>query len=138
MDQKNTIVKCKAHPNCLFNHNEVCDNYVITIGEDCSCECYVETENEYDPPSTQEILEYTIKLEQEKLRGQRAKGDFLEDSLIDPEIVNEVCKSFSDWDEASTPDICKTCKKNPHNNKCPWKDVAYGIWTCYEEVIDEI
>jgi len=44
MDQKNTIVKCKAYPNCLFNHNGVCDNYVINIGEDGKCDCYVETE----------------------------------------------------------------------------------------------
>lgn len=44
MDQKNTIVKCKAHPNCLFNHNGVCDNYVINIGADGKCESYVETE----------------------------------------------------------------------------------------------
>ena len=41
MDQKNTIVKCKAHPNCLFNYNGVCDNYVINIGADGKCECYV-------------------------------------------------------------------------------------------------
>ena len=44
MDQKNTIVKCRAHPNCLFNHNGICDNYVITIGADGSCQEYVETE----------------------------------------------------------------------------------------------
>ena len=46
MDQKNTIVKCYASPNCLFNHNGVCDNYVITIGADGSCQEYVETESE--------------------------------------------------------------------------------------------
>lgn len=80
MDQKNTIVKCKAHPNCLFNHNGVCDNYVINIGADGKCECYVETENAYAPPYTQEILEYTIKLEQEKLiRGLRAKCNVCDD-----------------------------------------------------------
>ena len=44
MDQKNTIVKCTANPNCLFNHNGICDNYVITIGADGSCQAYVETE----------------------------------------------------------------------------------------------
>ena len=46
MDQKNTIVKCKAHPDCLFNHNGVCDNYVINISADGKCECYVETATE--------------------------------------------------------------------------------------------
>lgn len=44
MDQKNTIVKCALH-NCLFNHNGVCDNYVINIGADGKCEYYVETES---------------------------------------------------------------------------------------------
>ena len=44
MDQKNTIVKCRAHPNCLFNHNDICDNYIIAIGEDGKCDCYVEAE----------------------------------------------------------------------------------------------
>lgn len=43
MDQKNTIVKCTAHPDCLFCHNGICDNYVINIGADGKCECYVET-----------------------------------------------------------------------------------------------
>ena len=44
MDQKNTIVKCKAHPNCLFNHNGICDNYVINIDVDGKCKSYIETE----------------------------------------------------------------------------------------------
>ena len=79
MEQKNTIVKCTANPNCLFNHNGICDNYVITIGADGSCQEYIETEDAYTPPSAQEILEYTIKLEQEKLRGQRAKYNFYDD-----------------------------------------------------------
>lgn len=43
MEQKNTIVKCKTRPGCLFNHNGVCDNYVINIGADGKCESYVET-----------------------------------------------------------------------------------------------
>lgn len=80
MDQKNTIVKCNRSPNCLFNHNGICDNYVINIGADGKCESYVETESGYAPPSAQEIIEYITKLEQEKLRGQRAKGNFMEDS----------------------------------------------------------
>ena len=44
VDQKNTIVKCTVNPSCLFNHNGICDNYVITIGADGSCQEYVETE----------------------------------------------------------------------------------------------
>ncbi len=46
MDQKNTIVKCTANPNCLFNHNGTCDNYVITIGADGSCQEHVETSSD--------------------------------------------------------------------------------------------
>lgn len=84
MEQKNTIVKCTAHPDCLFCHNGICDNYVIIIGADGKCESYVETEDEYIPPSVQEILEYTIKLEQEKLRGQRAECNLF-DNKMDPE-----------------------------------------------------
>lgn len=84
MDQKNTIVKCNRSPKCLFEHNGVCDNYVINIGADGKCECYIETENESVSPSAQEILEYTIKLEQEKLRGQRAECNLFDDKM-DPE-----------------------------------------------------
>ena len=120
MDQKNTIVKCKAHPNCLFNYNGVCDNYVINIGVDGKCECYVETENEYALPSTQEILEYTIKLEQEKLRGQRAKCNFYDD----------VC----DYEPFLTKAICSQCRYDTHGNLCSRKNVtSNGIWTCWEK-----
>jgi hypothetical protein len=62
MDQKNTIVKCKAHPNCLFNHNGVCDNYVISIGENGKCDCYVETENEKKRDAMQDIWIVKMKL----------------------------------------------------------------------------
>ena len=44
MEQKNTIVKCFANPDCLFCHNGICDNYVIIIGSDGSCQNYVATE----------------------------------------------------------------------------------------------
>ena len=43
MDQKNTIVKCAKH-KCLFNNCGTCDQYVITIGEDNTCQAYTETE----------------------------------------------------------------------------------------------
>ena len=93
MEQKNTIVKCKAHPNCLFNHNGICDNYVINIGVDGKCESYVETENEYDSLSAQEILEYTIELEREKIkRGQRAKGKFYDDATFN--LCSAACHNY--------------------------------------------
>ena len=112
MDQKNTIVKCKAHPDCLFNHNGVCDNYVINIGEDGKCECYVETcpeginvtEEEVIYENAQRMLEKAdvtlIEPKGEVKRGQRAKVNFIQDG-VDQEIVNEVCKPLTervcDW-----------------------------------------
>lgn len=116
MDQKNTIVKCKAHPNCLFNYNGVCDNYVINIGADGKCEGYVETEQTVDsfnelgsiyPASPKEIQLHEnakkmlkaagiiiLPAQEEAKRGQRAKGNFYEDGEVDPEIVDEVCQPF--------------------------------------------
>lgn len=55
MDQKNTIVKCYANPNCLFNHNGRCDNYVISIGEDGKCDCYVETANSEEDKTKEKL-----------------------------------------------------------------------------------
>ena len=43
MDQKNTIVKCAKH-KCLFNNRGTCEQYVITIGVDNTCQAYIETE----------------------------------------------------------------------------------------------
>lgn len=58
MDQKNTIVKCNRSPRCLFEHNGVCDNYVIIIGTDGRCEGYVETEESIFISSTCGDCEY--------------------------------------------------------------------------------
>ena len=76
MDQKNTIVKCKTHPDCLFNHNGICDNYVINIGIDGKCEEYVETAR-VDNFGISEIKEVAIYKEPQ--RGQRAKCNFYDD-----------------------------------------------------------
>ena len=97
MDQKNTIVKCRAHPNCLFNHNGVCDNYVINIGEDGKCEGYLETE--WVERAIQDPARIGLALKEmskwiEIERGQRAKCNFYEDGWVDPEIVKEACPSF--------------------------------------------
>ena len=97
MEQKNTIVKCKAHPNCLFNHNGVCDNYVINIGANGECESYVETESRYASPSAQEIIEYT---EQEKLGKNIIKIPPI--SKEDREIMNDigyVPSTYPNYDE---------------------------------------
>ena len=102
MDQKNTIVKCTANPNCLFNHNGICDNYVITIGVDGSCQEYVETENVTIRPVFCEHCGYyddhglwqnpcnkrsCYRHRKEKacvdfiaIRGQRAKGNIFDDT----------------------------------------------------------
>ena len=126
MDSKNTIVKCKAHPDCLFNHNGVCDNYVINIGADGKCEGYVETEpireqktchpdcihfDDSDiivgpiclfkhPEPLKKFYE-GMPCDYYHKRGQRAKCNFYEDT----------CDSdINSWHFAATPDICKTCK----------------------------
>lgn len=117
MDQKNTIVKCKTHPNCLFNHNGVCDNYVIHIGVDGSCQEYIDTEwleqnKEYYNSCfyCQHALHEKnnkwlyceidgLKIDQALIsdqckqfqsvysRGQRAKCDLIEDGWVDPDLV---------------------------------------------------
>ena len=124
MDQKNTIIKCKAHPNCLFNYNGVCDNYVINIGADGKCECYVETEQlqqqktchpdcihfDDSDPMVGPICLFKHPEPLKKFyegmpcdyyhsinytRGHRANGNFYEDGWVDPEIVKEVCQPFT-------------------------------------------
>ena len=84
MEQKNTIVKCTANPNCLFNHNGICDNYVITIGADGSCQEYVETE------VVESLIQDPVKIglafkelskQMDVQRGQRAKCDFFEETF---------------------------------------------------------
>lgn len=189
MEQKNTIIKCKAHPNCLFNYNGICDNYVINIGADGKCESYVETEwleqnkEYYDScyycqhalheknnkwlycEIDGEKIDRPLRNDQCKQfqsvysRGQRAKCNIYDDacdaSFLKKDLekiqqtleqdsipctikVAELNKSnknqsiINDWDYAATPDICKTCKKVVYGQPCKWKDVAYGVWTCYE------
>ena len=173
MDQKNTIVKCKAHPNCLFNYNGVCDNYVINIGVDGKCEGYVETAKVdnfeiseieeiaiYKPGSKEPLLTF-----KEPQKGQRAKCNIY-DNACDLSFLKEDLKKIqqtleqnsipcimkvaefnkpnknqsviNDWDYAATSDICKTCKKVVYGQPCKWKDVAYGVWTCYEEEKNEV
>lgn len=95
MDQKNTIVKCNRSPKCLFEHNGVCDNYVINIGADGQCACYVETARVdnfgiseiekiaiYKPGSKEPLLTLV-----ESQRGQRAKCNFYEDTCDDKIVV---------------------------------------------------
>lgn len=216
MDQKNTIVKCKAHPDCLFNHNGVCDNYVINIGADGKCEGYLETEpireqktcqddciyfDDSDPcvgpiclfnhPEPLKEFYKDMPCNYYHKRGHRAKCNVYDDATFNlcssachnydfkgaslycqlrqeylgPERLMKPCDLFikaendkfavkmkvaefntpnknqsviSDWDYAATPDICKTCKKVVYGQPCKWKDVAYGVWTCYEEEKNEV
>ena len=115
MDQKNTIIKCAMY-KCLFNHGGTCDQYVITIGVDGSCQAYVETEQKtchedcthFDdgdmfvgpqclfkhPEPLKEFYEGMPCEYYHKKRGQRAKCNFYEDGWVDPEIVKEACPSF--------------------------------------------
>lgn len=84
MDQKNTIVKCHAHPNCLFNHNGICDNYVINIGADGKCESYIETEiieSVIQDPVKIGLAFKEISKQMDTQRGQRAKCDLFDDTI---------------------------------------------------------
>ena len=143
MDQKNTIVKCNRSPKCLFEHNGVCDNYVIHIGADGQCACYVETEKSIFISSTCGDCEYFAdtgliqcpcdKHEQyvyrkapacddfKTKRGQRAKCDFYEDTCDDKETVIS-----SIQDELLRQQMCWYCDHGKHG-KCkfpvkPMKD----------------
>ena len=94
MDQKNTIVKCTANPACLFNHNGICDNYVITIGADKKCQEYVETARIeeikkiaiYKPGSEEPLL--TLY---EPQRCQRAKINTNQSKKNKPNISDHLC-----------------------------------------------
>lgn len=140
MDQKNTIVKCYANPNCLFNHNGVCDNYVISIGEDGKCDCYVETEEKEtsfaDQYSFVEVKEYkqgqpvTLKIA-EFNKPNKNKSTIKE---VIPECDLPVC----DWS-------CKhALKDGPSFNPYIWCDLykanpAMGLFcSLKEEEIDEV
>ena len=106
MDQKNTIVKCTANPTCLFNHNGICDNYVITIGADGSCQEYVETEEKDWPPSTEQILQRTIDYELEQ-KNQRC-------------LRCEDCKYFENTGLLQCPCRKHSCYK--HRLELPCED----------------
>lgn len=94
MDQKNTIVKCNRSPKCLFEHNGVCDNYVVNIGADGQCECYVETapKQEEINAEAQELYQCATEMlerqgvtiipsSSEPKRGQRAKCNVFDDMM---------------------------------------------------------
>ena len=132
MDQKNTIVKCNRSPRCLFAHDGVCDNYVISIDADGSCQEYVETASEEDMKNgvIGEFKGYSITKPNEPIQLKMTIAEF--DKITKNKSV------ISDWDYAATPDICKTCKKVVYGQPCKWKDVAYGVWNCYEEEKNEV
>ena len=125
MDQKNTIVKCTANPNCLFNHNGICDNYVITIGADGSCQEYVETEDvtirpvfcehcgHYEdhgllqnPCNKHECYRHRKEdacVDFIAIRGWREKGDFLEDAAIDKQLRERFKIFLNNWIKEHPP-----------------------------------
>lgn len=100
MDQKNTIVKCTANPNCLFNHNGICDNYVITIGANRECESYVETArvDNFEISEIKEIAIYKpdskepLLILKEPKRGQRTKCNFYEDATFN--LCSAACHNY--------------------------------------------
>ena len=121
MDQKNTIVKCAKH-KCLFNNRGTCEQYVITIGIDNTCQAYTETEgftfkeqktchpdcvhfDDSDPmvgpiclfkhPKPLKNFYEGMPCDYYHKRGHRAKCDLFEDEWVNPEIVKEVCQPFT-------------------------------------------
>jgi hypothetical protein len=88
MDQKNTIVKCKAHPYCLFNHNGICDNYVINIGADGKCEGYIQTAN-----SEEEIIYENAKkmLKEAGVTLVEPKGEVKRDQRTKCNVYDDAC-----------------------------------------------
>ena len=117
MDQKNTIVKCNRSPKCLFEHNGVCDNYVINIGADGQCECYIETVSEEEiiyenaKKMLKEVGVTLIEPKGEVKRGQRAKCDFYEDTCD-----NKVAVIATVQDELLRQQMCWYCNNGSHGN----------------------
>lgn len=128
MDQKNTIVKCKAHPNCLFNHNGICDNYVINIGADRECESYIETTFIAENSQWDETFIEEIK------RGQRAKCNFYYDNACDVSFLKEDLEKIQQTlEQDSIPcimQVAESIKTNKNQsikragtlNECWWCD----------------
>lgn len=103
MDQKNTIVKCKAASKCLWGYIGMCDNYVINIDENGRCISYTECENP-------EKINITVT--SDKKRGQRAKCDFIQDG-VPQEIVDEVLGVLEYY---------STTRLQGHLGMCMWCD----------------
>lgn len=148
MDQKNTIVKCAKH-KCLFNHCGTCDQYVINIGADGSCQEYVETEvvtirpvlcehcGHYEdhgllqnPCNKHKCYRYRKEnacIDFIAIRGQRVKGNLLEDSMVDSKIVDEVCQPF----KMKIAELNKPNKnKSTIRNVVPECDLPVCDWSC--------
>lgn len=147
MEQKNTIVKCKARPDCLFNHNGVCDNYVINIGTNGKCESYIETATCKDCEYYEDTKLLQCKCSKDgyykirtapicsdfkaktgvvgEYRGKRANCNFISDGM-DQEIVDEVCKPFdiklptAETNQWKAEYDCYTCLHNDHG-ECEFK-----------------
>lgn len=162
MDQKNTIVKCKMHPSCLFNHNGICDNYVINIGADGKCGGYVETapaESVIQDPVQIGLAFKKIFKQMEAQKGQQAKCNIFDDACEDKVTVkmkvaelNKPNKNKSTirdvMPECDLPICDWSCKhalrSGPTFNPDLWCDKmkgkpAVGLFCSdYEEAIDEV
>ena len=151
MDQKNTIVKCKAYPDCLFNHNGVCDNYVINIGADGKCESYIETTTENNvllegnplcyecnyfadsgllqcPCDKHEQYVYRkapVCSDFKAKRGQRAKCDFFDDMMdIDNKHLGEAVTIKMKIAELDKPNKNKSIIKPMSDHLCDIRCVS--------------
>lgn len=136
MDQKNIIVKCKAHPDCLFNHNKVCDNYVINIGADGKCECYIETVSEEQIQNENyEFKGYSITKPNEPIQLKMTIAEFdkiTKNKSTIKDVVPECDLPVCDW-------FCKhALKDGPSFNPYIWCDLykmnpAMGLFCSLKE-----
>ena len=119
--KKNTIVKCKAHPNCLFNHNGICDNYVINISADGRCESYIETElvgSLIQDPIEIGLAFKKISKQMDIQRGQRAEGNFYDDACDISFLREDLEKIQKTLEQDSIPCTMKIAELNkPNKNK---------------------
>jgi hypothetical protein len=123
----------------------VCDNYVINIGADGRCECYVETARAdnfriseikeiaiYKPGSKEPLL--TLK---EPQRGQRAKCNIYDDACDVSFLKEDLEKIQQTLEQDSIPCTMKVAELNkPNKNKStirevmPECDLPICDWSC--------
>lgn len=143
MDQKNTIVKCKARPDCLFNYNGVCDNYVISIGKNGKCDCYVETTTCQDCEfyEDKKLLQNKCSKDEHYYLRTAPICDSFQEKVKRGQRVN--CNVYDDVCDDKTTVRIKIAELNkPNKNKSTIKEVVSECdlpvcdWSCRHALRD--